>query len=907
MPISWNEIRNRAYAFANEWKEETDEHAEAKSFWDDFFHVFGVTRRRVASFEKKVHKGSGLRGYIDLLWKGTLLIEHKSKGKDLDRAHEQAIGYFPGLKEAELPRFVIVCDFSRFRLYDLDNHGNIIAEFNIEQLPEYLEHFGFIAGYEKTVVVPEDPVNIKAAEKMAKLHDELKEAGYKDHKLRVMLVRILFCLFAEDTGIFERNLFRDLLINHTGEDGSDLGMVIAQLFEILNTPDDKRQKTLPQHFADFAYINGKLFAEQLSIASFDSKMRESLLNATTLNWSYISPAIFGSLFQGVMDNDVRRNLGAHYTTEVNILKLVRPLFLDELWEEFRKCKNNRKALQSFHVKISSLKFLDPACGCGNFLVITYRELRLLELEVLLKIYPADGLGHRQGILDIYERIKVNVDQFYGIELEEFPAQIAQVALWLTDHQMNIRVSEAFGMYFARLPLTTSPSIINCNALTCPWKEIIDPKYLNYILGNPPFVGSKYQSQEQRAEIRNVASGSDRPGILDYVTGWYFIASEYIQGTNIEVGFVSTNSITQGEQVGSLWPILIDTRNVKINFAHRTFQWTSEARGKAAVHCVIIGFSLSDRKNKVIFDYDTVKSEPKSIAAKNINPYLVDGPSIILHSRFNSICNVPHIGIGNKPIDDGNYLFTTDERDEFIKKEPSSANYFRKWIGAKEYLNNIDRWCLWLGDCQPHELKKMPECMKIVEKVKKFRFESKSEQTRALAQTPTRFHVENMPHGNYLVIPGVSSERREYIPIGFMPPEIMASNLVNISSTATLYHFGVLSSTMHMAWVRYTAGRLKSDYRYSVRIVYNNYPWPQNPATNKIKAVETAAQDVIDVRDSFPESSLSDLYDPISMPPVLRKAHQKLDKAVDLCYRSQPFHSELNRVGYLFGLYENLIL
>ena len=791
-------------------------------------------------------------------------------------------------------------------MYDLERNGDITAEFLIEKLPENIEHFGFIAGYEKTKVFPEDPVNIKAAEKMANLHDKLKEAGYKDHRLRVMLVRILFCLFAEDTGIFERNLFRDLLINHTREDGSDLGMIIEQLFETLNTPEDRRQKTLPDHFTEFAYINGNLFVEQLSIASFDSDMRESLLNATTLNWSYISPAIFGSLFQSVMDDEVRRNLGAHYTTEYNILKLVKPLFLDELYDEFKKCKNNKKALQRFHEKISSLKFFDPACGCGNFLVITYRELRLLELEVLLKLYPKDGHGRRQGILHIHDLINVNVDQFYGIELEEFPAQIAQVALWLTDHQMNIRVSEAFGLYFTRLPLTTSPSIINCNALTCSWKDKIDPSELNYILGNPPFGGSKYQTAEQRAEIRALAAGFNRAGILDYVSGWYLAASEFIQDTDIEVGFVSTNSITQGEQVGSLWPMLIDERKVKINFGHRTFQWTSEARGRAAVHCVIIGFSLKDRKTKVLYDYETVKSEPKRTIAKNINPYLVDGPSVVLHSRTNPICDAPHVGIGNKPVDGGNYLFNPDEKNEFLRAEPKAKQYFRRWIGSREYLYNTERWCLWLGDCLPNELRKMPECMKRVENVRKFRLASQSPPTQRIADTPTRFHVENIPTSNYLVIPKVSSETREYIPIGFMYPDVLSSDLVFISDSASLYHLGIISSLMHMAWMRYTAGRLESRYRYSVRIVYNNYPWPEKLEPKKIKAVESAAQEVLDARDAFPESTLSDLYDPISMPRVLRKAHQKLDKAVDLCYRSQPFTTELNRVSYLFDLHESLL-
>ncbi len=905
MPISWNEIRNRAYAFINEWKDETDEHSEAKTFWDDFFNVFGVSRRRVATFEKKVNKVGGNRGFIDLLWKGTLLIEHKSLGKNLDRAHQQAVDYFPGLKEAEIPRYIIVCDFRHFRMYDLEHDGKIVTEFVIKNLADNLEHFSFIAGYQKTDVKPEDPVNIQAAEKMAHLHDQLKLAGYKGHDLRIMLVRLLFCLFAEDTGVFERNLFRDLLINHTSEDGSDLGMAIAQLFQTLNTPEEERLKNLPQHFVEFSFINGKLFEENIRMASFDSEMRHSLLNATILNWGYISPAIFGSLFQSVMDNVARRNLGAHYTTEANILKLVYPLFLDQLRDEFNKCKNNKKKLKQFHKKLASLKFLDPACGCGNFLVITYRELRLLELEVLLKLYPAEKSGLRQMVININELILVNVDQFYGIEIEEFPAQIAQVALWLTDHQMNLHASEAFGFYFARLPLTTAPNIFNENALEKSWKEIINPSELNYILGNPPFSGSKYQTPIQRSEIKSIAGHIKSSGILDYVTAWYFLAADYIQATNIEVGFVSTNSITQGEQVGILWPELLNKWKININFAHRTFQWTSEARGKAAVHCVILGFALINRKNKIIFNYETPKSKPRKINAKKINPYLVDGPSVTLPNRRQAICNVPPIGIGNKPIDGGYYLFNPDEKLEFCAKEPSAKKYFRRWVGAQEFLNGIERWCLWLGDCPPNELRKMPECMKRVRNVRNYRLNSKSAQTRKLADIPTRFHVENMPKRNYLVIPGVSSERREHIPIGFMAPKIMASNLVNISSSTNLFHFGVLASAMHMAWMRYVAGRLKSDYRYSVGIVYNNFPWPEKPTEKQVAIIESAAQMVLDSRKKYPDSTLSDLYDPITMPPDLRKAHQKLDRAVDKCYRKQPFTTELNRIENLFNLYDKL--
>ncbi|WLE98750.1 MAG: hypothetical protein QTN59_07885 [Candidatus Electrothrix communis] len=684
MLLSWNEIRNRAFAFAAEWKDETSENAEAKSFWDDFFNVFGISRRRVASFEKHVKKGDGKTGFIDLLWKGTLLIEHKSKGKDLDRAHHQATDYFSGLTDKELPKFILISDFERFRLYDFDQDGEIVAEFQLADLPANIKHFAFMAGYTVTEVRPEDPVNIKAAEKMGCLHDALKAIGYTGHELERYLVRLLFCLFAEDTGIFEKNLLRDLVRLHTAEDGSDLADRLNHLFQVLNTPHEQRLATLPEHLAAFEYINGDLFAESLSVAGFNTDMRNMLLDACELDWAGISPAIFGSLFQSVMDAEERRNLGAHYTSEANILKLINPLFLDDLKAEFARVRKTKKKLTEFHAKLSRLTFLDPACGCGNFLVITYRELRLLELEVLKVLYPGG-----QGVIDVGMLIRVNVDQFFGIEYEEFPAQIAQVAMWLVDHQINLKVSEAFGMYFARIPLKSSANIVHGNALEIPWESVVEQERLSYILGNPPFIGSKYQQPEQRAEIAVVSGKIKGCGILDYVTGWYFLAAQYIQGTGIECAFVSTNSIAQGEQVGVLWKKLA-VENISINFAHRTFQWNSEARGKAAVHCVIIGFAAFSRKEKRIYEYDDIRSDPHEIKAANINAYLVDGPSVVLENRRNPLCDAPKVGIGNQPIDGGHYLFTPEEKAAFLEREPKAAPFFKQWIGAREFLNGMKK-------------------------------------------------------------------------------------------------------------------------------------------------------------------------------------------------------------------------
>jgi len=897
-PLSWNEIKDRALAFSKEWAGESSEDAEAKSFWDAFFNIFGISRRRVASFEVPVKKSDGKGGYIDMLWKSVLLVEHKSRGRALDRAFNQALDYFPGLKEHELPRYVLVSDFARFRLYDLEDNGR--HEFALADLYKNVGLFGFIAGYQTKEIKPEDPANIEAAELMGRLHDQLKEIGYTGHALELYLVRLLFCMFADDTGIFERGQFQEYIDIKTAADGSDLAHHIATLFHVLNTPADKRLKNLDEHLAEFPYVNGRLFEEQLPPASFDSKMRNLLLEACAMDWSRISPAIFGSLFQSVMDAKLRRNLGAHYTTEQNILKLIGPLFLDDLRAEFERIKGSRNKLMEFHQRLARLKFLDPACGCGNFLVISYRELRLLELDILRELYKKKT----DRLLNVSQIVFLDVDQFYGIEIEEFPAQIAQVALWMTDHQMNMRISEAFGQYFRRLPLKKSPNIVCGNALRMDWESVVKPAELSYILGNPPFVGAKYMNDAQRDDVFSVMGDIKGYGLLDYVSCWYVKAAKFMkQNRNIETAFVSTNSISQGEQVGVLWAELYQ-QNCRINFAHRTFQWNSDARGKAAVHCVIIGFAYKQRSEKFIFDYETPVSEPHALKANNINPYLVDGPDLVLARRNKPLCDVPEIGIGNKPIDDGNYLFKPEEKEEFLRLEPAAAPYFRRWIGSDEFINNIERWCLWLGDCPPNVLKKMPHAMERVQAVKKFRLASKSAPTRKIAETPTRFHVENMPKGNSLVIPEVSSERRVYIPLGYVGPEILCSNKVRLFQDATLFHFGVLQSTMHMAWTRAVCGRLENRYQYSINIVYNNFPWPE--ATEKQQAaVEKAAQAVLDARARFADCSLADLYDPLAMPPELLKAHHALDRAVDAAYGRSGFKSEAERVAYLFELYQKI--
>jgi hypothetical protein len=896
MALSWNEIKSRAIEFSKEWENDFNEHAEAKSFMDAFFNVFGISRKRVGTFEQAVKKEDGKQGFIDFLWKGVILIEFKSRGKNLEKAHTQAKDYFSGIKESELPKYILVCDFQRFRLYDLEEDTTI--EFPLSELVQNVQHFGYLLGYQKKVYKEQDPANIKAAELMGKLHDRLEEIGYRGHALEVYLVRILFCLFAEDTTIFNKQQFQDFVEQRTSEDGSDLAPKLQELFQVLNTEKEKRFTNLDEQLAEFPYVNGKLFEEILPMASFDSKMRQSLLDCCYLDWSKISPAIFGSMFQSVMNPKERRNLGAHYTSETNILKLIKPLFLDDLWKEFESVKNNSKQLQEFHEKLSRLKFLDPACGCGNFLVITYREIRLLEIEIL-RFLRKSG----QAVLNVSDIIWLDVDMMYGIEFEEFPARIAEVAMWLIDHQMNMQISNEFGQYFVRLPLKKNAKIIHGNALQIDWRDVIAKGELSYILGNPPFIGSKMMTQEQRDSIVREFENIQGSGVLDYVTGWYAKAAKYIQGTKIKVAFVSTNSIVQGEQVSVLWGQSFNKYNIKIHFAHRTFKWSNEAKGNAAVYCVIIGFANFDTTNKTIYEYENIRGEAHSVKATNINPYLVNAKDLFISKNSNPICNVPKMSFGNMPLDSGNLLLSDSEKIEFVKKEPKAEKFIKPLISAYEFLNGENRWCLWLVNAEPGELKAMPEVLKRVELVKKFRIESSRKQTVEKANTPTLFGEIRDFGDSYIVIPRVSSENRKYIPMGFFDRNSIASDTCMTIPNGNLYHFGILTSVMHMAWVKNICGRLKSDFRYSKDIVYNNFPFPENPGEKYIKAIETAAQRVLDARAEFPNSSLADLYDPLTMPPSLFKAHSELDRAVDLTYRPQSFTSEANRMIFLFELYE----
>lgn len=797
------------------------------------------------------------------------MAEHKSAGADLIRARAQALNYLTGIKNAELPRYILVCDFQTFDLLDLETGEN--AMFALEALPANVEKFGFILGVEKRTFREQDPVNILAAELMGKLHDALKGAGYAGPDLERYLVRLLFCLFADDTGIFQtRGMLEELIVARTAEDGADTGQWLHSLFEVLNTPEGARQKSLDEDLAAFPYVNGDLFAARLPVASFDKKMRDLLLEACSFKWDAISPAIFGSLFQFVMNPVARRKEGAHYTNERCILKVIEPLFLDELQAELAHIKGlktgREQRLRAFHEKLAALKFIDPACGCGNFLVIAYRELREMELELLREIYPR---GSR--ILDISILSKLSVEQFYGIELGQFPARIAEVALWMMDHIMNVRLSLEFGENYARIPLKQSPHIQHADALEIDWNEVLPAQACSYVMGNPPFSGQSFQSQTQRAQMaRLVDADGGGAGSLDYVAAWFIKAGEYARAADIKIGFVATNSITQGEQVAQLWPILFERYGIEISFAHRTFAWESEARGAAHVHVVIVGLTSANStpKEKRLFSYEDLKGDPVESRHAALSPYLIDAtrladPHVVVREVSKPmVVDAPRFRMGSKLVDGGHYLFDREQKAEFILREPAAASLFRPVVGSQEYINGNERWILYAAAASAGELRSLPLVAARISAVRDFRLRSSKKKTRELADYPTRFEVTTLPDRPYLVMPEVSSERRAYVPIGWLSPPTIPSNLVHTMPDAERYHFGILTSSMHMAWLRNVGGRLKSDYRYSIGIVYNTFPWPQADSAQK-QRIEASAQAVLDARAAHRGATLADLYNPRS--------------------------------------------
>ncbi len=924
MRLSWNEIRARAARFAEEWAGAKYEKGETQSFYNDFFEVFGVKRRKVASFEEPVKLLENKRGFIDLFWKGMLLVEQKSAGRSLKHAKTQALEYFPGLKDAELPRYVLVSDFQTFELHDLDE--GIAEPFVLAELPRKVEHFGFIVGVQKRTFKDQDPVNIEASEIMGRLHDALKQSGYEGHDLERFLVRLVFCLFADATGIFEpRGIFLDLIEQRCEIDGSDTGRLLNELFDVLNTPESRRQTSLDEDLAAFPYVNGELFAERLPTAAFDAGMRGRLLEACKFSWDVISPAIFGSLFQSVMSAKERRASGAHYTTEKNIMKVIQPLFLDDLRSEFERLKGRRdtgriSALNAFHDRLVSLKFFDPACGCGNFLIVAYRELRTLELELLRERYPTG-----QRVLDVASLSKLNVNQFYGIEIHEFPVRIAETALWMMDHIMNNHLSLEFGEAYARIPLKASPHIHCADALETDWATVLAPEECSFVYGNPPFGGAKYQGASQREQVRRIAKLGGSGGTLDYVCAWFLKAGAYLRASKARIGFVATNSITQGEQVAQLWPLLFERYGLEIAFAHRTFAWGSDARGRAHVHVVILGLIKreDEPKEKRLFTYDDIEGDPHESRHAVLSPYLFDASALAnrhltVKETARCLSIAPKLIIGSKPIDGGYLILDDTDRREFIKKEAAAEPFIRPFIGAVDYIQGGGRWILALQTATPAQIRSMPHVMQCLKLVKEYRLglrpaKNKADAERkppgisakALAETPSRFHVTVLPEKPFLCVPEVSSERRHYVPIGWLSPPVIPSNKLRILKDADLWHFGILTSRMHMAWTAFVGGRLESRYQYSVGINYNPFPWP-NCADIGREKIRGLAQAVLDARAAHAGATLADLYDPDVMPADLRRAHRTLDLAVDKLYRPTPFESDRERVEHLFGLYEKLV-
>ena len=919
MRLSWNEIRARAAEFIREWADAAYEKGETQSFYNEFFEIFGVRRRTVARYEEHVHRLDNTSGFIDLFWPGVLLVEQKSAGRDLTAARDQAGTYFDALSERDRPRFQLLCDFQTFELLDRDEREE--TRFPLADLPQHVEKFGFIIGVQRRTFRDQDPVNIEASELIARLHDALKVSGYNGHDLELFLVRTVFCLFADDTGIFEpRDIFLQFIEERTAADGADLGPWMARLFQALNTPPNRRSRALDEDLARFPHVNGELFAEPLRIPDFDAAMRQALLDAGQFDWTAISPAIFGALFQSVMEPADRRAQGAHYTTEKNILKVIKPLFLDDLRAEFRRLQARRDGrsmadLRKFRDKLGTLRLFDPACGCGNFLIIAYRELRTLEIDVLQEM--ASRASATQLALAVQS--VVDVDQFYGIEIGEFPARIAATALWMMDHIMNNRLSLKFGQTYARIPIEKSPHIRNADALEIDWADVLPPDECSYVFGNPPFGGAKFQSPEQRAQVRRVAALGGSGGTLDYVAAWFIRAGDYVRRVQPgdgapppRIGFVATNSITQGEQVAQLWPLLLDHRRLEITFAHRTFAWGSDARGKAHVHVVIIGLDAADHaaRDRRLFAYEDINGEPLEGRHAVITPYLLDGgslanPHIVVREEGRPINGLVQLLTGSQPIDDGHYIFDVEERLAFLDAEPDAKPFLRPFVGAREYLRGSERWILALHDAPPATLARLPSVRARIAAVRAYRRTSKRTSTLKLADTPTLWQVNVLPTAPFLVLPEVSSERREYLPVGWLEPPAIPSNKLRLLPDATLADFALLTSAMHMAWMRAVTGRMKSDYMYSVGVVYNTFPLPPGFADADTSALEPLAQAVLDARAAHPGATLADLYDPDLMPPNLRRAHQALDRAVDRLYRRQRFTSERERVEHLFLLYEEM--
>ena len=938
------DVQQRAAArqFAADWKDRGDEKQETQAFWLALLQkVFGVEEpEKYISFERRVEvddprTGKRTTKFIDgYIPQTRVLVEQKGRDIVLTRGYKQSDGsllspyqqarrYGAYLPQSEQPRWIVVCNFQTFEVHDMNFPNGEPEVLTLADLAADCSKLNFLVNTGSDAIKHEEKVSLQAGELVGVLYDALLQQ-YKDptdpktlKSLNALCVRLVFCLYAEDAGIFNhrRDMFHDYLRDIPAH---GIRKALVELFRTLDQKPQDRDKYLFDDnptLAAFPYVNGGLFAdEDIEIPPFTEELKSLLLSKASqdFDWSAISPTIFGAVFESTLNPDTRRSGGMHYTSIENIHKVIDPLFLNGLKAELEEIKRipverTREArLAAYQSKLASLTFLDPACGSGNFLTESYISLRRLENQVIEERIILDKGRHGYQVAGqvawgegALNPVQVSIHQFYGIEINDFAATVAKTALWIAESQMLKETEDIVAHQIDFLPLKSYANITEANALRLNWEDVVPKGKLNYIMGNPPFVGARLMNADQKADVNLIFDGWKNAGNLDYVCCWYKKTTDLMQGTAIRSALVSTNSVSQGESVANLWKPLFEA-GVHIDFAHRTFRWDSEAKIKAHVHCVIIGFSTAPNSaEKVLYSGDRIQ------IVKNINGYLLDADNVFVESRNKPLCDVPQIGIGNKPIDGGNYLFTKEEMDAFIQKEPQSKQYFRPWYGSQEFINRCPRYCLWLGDCSPSELRKMPECLKRVEAVRELRLASKSAGTVKLADRPTRFHVENMPHDRYILMPKVSSEKRRYIPMGFMNSDTLCSDLVFIIPDATLYHLGILTSNVHMAWMRAVCGRLKSDYRYSKDVVYNNFPWP-TPTDEQKARIEQTAQAILDARELYPDCSLADLYDEATMPPELRKAHQQNDKAVMQAYGFWgKLNSESACVAELMRMYQGL--
>jgi hypothetical protein len=895
--------RNAAAAFADKWKSYTDEKQHSRGFWSDFFRTLcGVDDEEIAGieYEKRVKSTiSGNQEYIDVYWKNVALIEHKSAGENLDKAELQARGYWLSLPPGYRPKTIIISDFLNFRLIDVAL--NRTHEFPLSKLPENIHRFeASISGNRTRLSEEEITVDQQAAKLMANLYLELENHGFEGHETSVFLIRILFLLFGDDTGMWSKNLFLKLVMG-TKEDGSDVGAKLDALFGVLNTPETKRGE-VDESINEFPYVNGGIFAEHISIIDFNKKMRIALVDVANYDWTTINPTIFGSLFQLIKNKEARRELGEHYTSEENINKIVYPLFLDELQERLAKAWDSKKELKLLRQDLAKIKVLDPACGCGNFLVVSYRHLRQLELELIARLNELEG-SQNSIQLDGSMGLSINLNQFYGIEIEEWPAQVARMALFLTDHQENLRLERITGATPNRFPIKDSPTVVNDNALHLNWEDIVNFDSNTYILGNPPFIGTRLQTKEQKQSQAEIWSGLKGSALVDFVANWFVIGSRKVSKHGSKLAFVSTNSITQGDQPSVLWQML-GQYDVEISFAHRTFAWNNESSGQAAVHCVIIGIEGSGtRDEKRLWSYATPQSAPELISCKNINAYLLDGDNVLVSARRTPLDDrTPLMVSGNKPRD-GGFLsdISLEEAESIRSSDPIAAKYLRELIGAEELLNKRgSRFCLWLVDASPNELKSSKILKEKVSKVLAER-QAATSSKGAAANRPMLFETITQPDSSYLAVPSVSSEKRKYIPIAFLQKEDILNNALFSISTSDLSLFAILESKVFTVWVQNVSSRLESRYQISSTSVYNTFPFPSLDATRHRELV-ALAEEVLRVRSQYKGVSLGDLYDPVLMPRELQKAHSKLDKLVLKVFGIKQSASDEEILRELFQLY-----